>query len=128
MFHCTHTHNISILGCGVVHKLTRLGCEMVQVVIIKCPSAAPLVGFPANCCHVTRHSLPYLSCAAPLDVDALPTTRSGRRVYPQLAWWANQRVFLHKSEDAEVIMGTVDQLSYTPQTFTEDTVRGGQGS
>ena len=59
---------------------------------------------------------------APLDTSTLPTTRSGRRVYPQLAWWTNQRIFLHKSQEAELIQGTLDLLSPAPHMVKDDEV------
>ena len=43
-----------------------------------------------------------LTDSDPMDTSLLPKTRSGRRVYPPLAWYANQRINVMSNGAVEV--------------------------
>ena len=55
------------------------------------------------------------SIEAPLNLSDLPMTRSGRRVKPQLAWWAGQRLmYIPKCDAVEITPVTPHQLLIFP--------------
>lgn len=49
-----------------------------------------------------------------IDVDQLPRTRSGRRVFPQLVWWANQRIKSHSFTDCVEVTPPSSAAMKTP--------------
>ena len=64
-----------------------------------------------------------------MELNKLPKTRSGRRVKPPMAWWANQRVVVYPfTEIVEIKPPTPSHLSDSHLSdsiihFKEDTVR-----
>ena len=59
-----------------------------------------------------------------MTIEDFPSTRSGRKVVPPLAHWANQRKVYYRGLDATgVIPGTVNTLSgISTLEFREDAV------
>ncbi|ELT99330.1 hypothetical protein CAPTEDRAFT_197149 [Capitella teleta] len=56
----------------------------------------------------------------PLDMESLPTSRSGRKLIPQLPWWTSQRVVLYKpTDDVMVLPGSVDTFSHKENKMIE---------